>query len=84
MHAKAAVVDRRWCTFGSYNLDFASLLYNLELMIEVVGDQTPSALADQLRHDFSISPELQIEEWKQRPLSSKLYSTLAYQFRRIL
>jgi cardiolipin synthase len=84
MHAKAAVVDRRWATFGSYNLDFASLLYNLELVIEVIGDRSPAALADCLRADFEDSPELDLETWRDRPLASKITSTIAYQFRRIL
>lgn len=84
MHAKASVVDRRWCTFGSYNLDFVSLLYNLELVIEVVGDQGPAALADCLRADLQKSPELELREWRRRPLKEKIYSTLAYRFRRVL
>jgi phosphatidylserine/phosphatidylglycerophosphate/cardiolipin synthase-like enzyme len=84
MHSKAAVVDQRWCTFGSYNLDFASLLNNLELVVEVIGDHSPRQLADHLRSDFAISPEIELKRWRQRPWSSKAYSTLAYQFRRIL
>jgi cardiolipin synthase len=84
MHAKAVAVDRRWATFGSYNLDFASLLYNLELVIEVIGDRSPAALADCLRTDFEKSPQLNLKAWRKRPLSNKLTSTLAYQFRHIL
>jgi cardiolipin synthase len=84
MHAKAAVVDKRWCTFGSYNLDFASLLYNLELIVEVVGDHSPVDLAAHLRADFAKSPELILKRWRERSWSSRAYAKVAYQFRRLL
>lgn len=84
LHGKAAAVDRRWCLFGSYNLDFVSLYNNLELVVEVVGDTTPPALADQLRADFAASVELTLERWRRRPLGSKLLSSLTYRFRRWL
>jgi len=84
MHSKAAVVDQRWCTFGSYNLDFASLFYNLELVVEVVGDLSPVQLAAHMRSDFAKSPEVDLPSWQRRPWSSRAYSSLAYQFRRIL
>ena len=42
------------------------------------------ALADCLRADFEKSPQLDLEHWRNRSLASKLTSTLAYQFRRIL
>ncbi len=84
MHSKAAVVDRRWCTFGSYNLDFASLLYNLELVVEVVGDTSPPQLAAHLQSDFAKSPEVELARWKTRPMMDRAISSLAYQFRRIL
>ncbi len=31
LHAKTAVIDRRWCTVGSSNLDYQSLRHNLEV-----------------------------------------------------
>jgi len=81
MHVKAAVVDRRWCLFGSYNLDFFSLIYNLELVVEVIGETTPVAIADQLGQDFAKSPEIQLGQWRSRPLKDKALSKIAYQFR---
>lgn len=84
MHSKAAVVDQRWCTLGSYNLDFASLFRNLELVIEIVGEFSPVQLAAHLRSDFAKSPEVDLPSWQRRPWSSRAYSSLAYQFRRIL
>ena len=35
MHAKVAVIDNRWCTIGSYNLNDLSDLLSIELNVEV-------------------------------------------------
>jgi cardiolipin synthase len=84
MHAKVAVIDSRWCLFGSYNLDFVSLLFNLELVIEVVGDTTPPALVAQLQDDLAHSPEIDLATWRKRPVHQRALSGLAYRFRRWL
>jgi cardiolipin synthase len=84
MHAKTAAVDRKWCTFGSYNLDYVSLMYSLELVVEVIGDETPTALAEQLRADLETSPAIDLREWRRRSRFDKTLSSLSYQFRRWL
>jgi len=84
MHAKAAVVDEHWCHVGSYNLDYVSLLQNLELVVELVGSESPPALARLLRSNMQASPEVTLEAWRARPWSDKAVSRFAYQFRRWL
>lgn len=36
MHAKIAVIDGLWTSIGNYNRDNVSLLYNLEVALEVL------------------------------------------------
>ena len=48
MHAKAVVVDGKWCAVGSYNLDHRSLRHNLEANLQT----TDAAFADDLRANF--------------------------------
>jgi len=48
MHAKAVVVDGRWCAVGSYNLDHRSLQHNLEVNLQT----TDAAFALELRARF--------------------------------
>jgi cardiolipin synthase len=84
MHAKALVVDDRFCAFGSYNLDYVSLFMNLELLVVVAGDTTPKQLAEQLRNDCLDTPSLALQTWKARPAHHRLRSWFAYQFRKIL
>ena len=84
MHVKAAVVDRRWCVVGSYNLDYMSLLNSLELVVEIVGNESPAALSTVLRGDMHASPELDLRTWRRRSAPVKALSKVAYQFRRWL
>lgn len=51
-HGKAVVVDGRWATFGSTNIDILSLIFNHELNIETEDEYTIHAL------------EQAIEGWK--------------------
>lgn len=37
LHAKTAVVDGRWSTIGSSNIDQLSFFYNLEVNVVVLG-----------------------------------------------
>ncbi len=68
----------------SYNLDYMSLLNSLELVVELVGDQSPSALSSVLRGDMHASPELDLRTWRQRSGPERFLSNVAYQFRRWL
>lgn len=58
LHAKVAVVDDRWATVGSSNIDPLSLLVNLEA--NVVIDDAPfvATLANELDRDFADSREV--------------------------
>ena len=55
-----------------------------EAIIEVMGDESPVQLADHIRSDLAKCPELELARWQARPWTSRAYSSLAYQFRRIL
>lgn len=84
MHAKALVVDRQWCMLGSYNLDYVSLLMNLEVVLEIAGAQTPETLALQLSDDCERSEEIQSDSWQERAWYQKFRSRTAHRFRRWL
>lgn len=79
MHAKVAVVDRRWATVGSSNIDPFSLLLSREANV-VVSD---GAFADQLgasleRAMAEGSRVVTYETWKRQPLYLRLLSWLSY------
>ncbi len=66
MHAKAVVVDGKWCAVGSYNLDHRSLQHNLEVNLQT----TDAPFAAELKKSFDIgvagAHEITLAEWKRR------------------
>jgi len=66
MHAKAVVVDGKWCAVGSYNLDHRSLQHNLEVNLQT----TDAAFAAELKQNFDIglagAREIRDEDWSRR------------------
>lgn len=81
MHAKTAVIDGMWATIGSYNLDSVSLLYNLEVAIEVLDPALGAAMDAQFERDAARCDPLSVEGWERRSLPAKALSWLLYHFR---
>jgi cardiolipin synthase A/B len=84
LHAKVAVVDRRWATVGSSNIDPFSLLMAREA--NVVVDDAGFALElheslTRAMHDGA--SELRHEDWGRLPAIRRFASWLAYQFVRL-
>ncbi|MBI4060885.1 MAG: cardiolipin synthase ClsB [Elusimicrobia bacterium] len=84
MHAKAVVVDGKWCSLGSYNLDHRSLRHNLEVNLQT----TDAAFAAKLkaRFDLGVAGAREItnaawgrRSWGERALE-RLFSSFDYFF----
>jgi cardiolipin synthase len=58
LHAKVALVDDRWATVGSSNIDPLSLLLNLEANIVVRDPVFVQSLADRFDAAFAVSAEV--------------------------
>ena len=81
MHAKTAVIDSAWSTIGSYNLDTRSLLYNLEIAIEIVDRELGAAMDAQFEADACGCESLSLESWQRRPWLERALSWLFYKLR---
>lgn len=55
LHAKVALVDRRWATVGSSNIDPLSLLLNLEANVVLLDEPFTETLAQALERAFADS-----------------------------
>ncbi|MFM7531377.1 MAG: cardiolipin synthase ClsB [Rubrivivax sp.] len=55
LHAKVALVDRRWATVGSSNIDPLSLLLNLEANVVLLDEPFTESLAQRLERAFGES-----------------------------
>jgi cardiolipin synthase len=80
MHAKAVVVDRVWCSIGTFNLDHRSLQHNLEVNANVLD----RALADELAGNFELglkgSREITLGDWRRRPWTDRVRERLCESF----
>lgn len=83
LHAKTALIDD-WGTVGSYNLDYQSFRYNLEVNVASTEPTFLRALEESFHLDLMSCRELTLDEWLARPLPLKLLDLGFYRLRRFL
>ncbi|MDC4226919.1 MAG: phospholipase D-like domain-containing protein [Candidatus Manganitrophus sp.] len=66
LHAKTAVVDGRWSTIGSSNIDQISFFYNLEVNVVVLGSTFGDKMEAMYWDDLKYSREIHATEWTRR------------------
>ncbi|MEO8310525.1 MAG: phospholipase D-like domain-containing protein [Caldimonas sp.] len=66
LHAKTVVVDRRWATLGSANLDYRSFFLNYELLLAMTAPGDCEALVRQFCEDASTSRRILGDRWSGR------------------
>ncbi|MEO7328027.1 MAG: cardiolipin synthase ClsB [Minicystis sp.] len=84
LHAKTAVIDGRWSTVGSSNLDQQSLRNNLEINVMIDDKGFAAALTAMFNEDLDHCDEIVHARWRERPPWSRALSWGAYLFRRWL
>ena len=80
-HSKALLVDRDFVSVGSYNFDHRSLVYNLELVVNALDRECNQALAATLEQDMAAGTEIRWEDFRRRPLFTRMLERLAYGLR---
>ena len=84
LHAKAAVVDGRWATVGSSNLDPFSLFLAREANVAVFGEPFAGEVRDSIDHEIHLGaravPRLL---WRRRPWLERVAGWLAYGYARL-
>lgn len=81
LHAKSAVVDGRWFTVGSANIDHLSFLHNLEVNLIGVDVEAAEILSRQFESDLAESREILPEEWRRRSRWARFREQFFYAFR---
>jgi cardiolipin synthase len=79
LHQKIVIVDDIWSHIGSTNFDARSLSLNEEVGIGIRDAKIAKELKLAFENDLRRSKELSREEWKKRPLRSRLFDWFAYQ-----
>lgn len=80
LHAKTAVIDGVWSTVGSTNLDYWSLLSDDEANAVVLSSAFAAEMERTFARDLVESHQITREEWKQRPLFSRMREWFAHLF----
>jgi cardiolipin synthase A/B len=80
LHAKTAVIDGVWSTVGSTNLDYWSLLNDDEVNAIVLSREFAAVMEKTFTKDLAESHEIKREEWKERPLFSKMKEWFSHVF----
>jgi len=84
LHAKTAVIDGRWCTVGTYNLDSRSLRFNLEVVAAIEDAAVAGAMEERFDKDLESAKPVSYEEWRARPLYLRLLDDFCYRFHKLL
>ncbi len=72
LHAKTAIVDDSWATFGSFNLDSLSFVYNHEGNIITADPKCIAELKSHFTFDLTNSTEVTYSVWHERPFIQKV------------
>jgi cardiolipin synthase A/B len=80
LHAKTAVIDGVWSTVGSTNMDYWSLLSDDEVNAVVLSREFAAEMEKTFAQDLVESHQIKWEEWKERPLFSKMREWVAHLF----
>jgi len=85
LHAKVAVIDRRWATVGSSNIDPFSLLLAREANVVVDDEAFSTALHSSLHAAMQGgAQEVHAKNWHRRPLPARVAHWTCYGFARLL
>ncbi len=77
IHSKVLVSDDMVGSVGSANMDFRSFDQNFEATAFVYNTEFAVELKAQFMQDFADSKQLNLDDWKKRPLAQKVKESLA-------
>jgi cardiolipin synthase A/B len=83
-HAKTAVIDGFWSTTGTFNFDYMSLRYNLEVNASVLDAELGAEVEASFRRDLEGCLEIDLEDVVARSLSDRLVENTFYRLRKFL
>jgi cardiolipin synthase len=77
LHAKTMVIDGRWATVGSTNLDQRSFSLNDEINLVVYDETVARKLERVFQDDLSRSKQMTYEQWRSRSFASRFLELLS-------
>jgi cardiolipin synthase len=83
-HAKTAVIDGQWCTTGTFNFDYMSLRYNLEVNASVLDARVAAEVEQSFREDLKGTREVILRDLQFRSAWDRLLEGGFYRLRKFL
>ena len=84
MHAKTAVIDARWSSVGSTNLDWRSFVHNYEADLIVLDPRFAREMERRFQLDLEASTAIDPETWRKRGVASRVKEWVARQWQYLL
>jgi cardiolipin synthase len=84
LHSKTAVIDGRWATIGTFNLDYLSLRMNLEVTAAFLDEGFGATMEAAFERDFERSYLVDPHAFRYRALGERLLEMIAYRLRKFL
>jgi cardiolipin synthase len=84
LHAKTIVIDDDWCSIGSSNMDWRSLLHNAEANILALDRGLAGELVQHFERDAALCVRITAESWSKRPWVNQLCERLVSPFQFML
>jgi cardiolipin synthase len=72
LHSKTVTIDGVWSAIGSSNFDHRSVLFNDEVDAIVLGTDTARDLEERFEEDRAVAKEINLEIWRERPLTDRI------------
>jgi cardiolipin synthase len=83
-HAKTAVIDGEWCTTGTFNFDYMSLRYNLEVNASMLDAEVAAEFEASFREDLKGTREVQARDLQFRSAWDRMLEDGFYRLRKFL
>jgi cardiolipin synthase len=77
LHAKTATIDGVWSTVGTSNLDWWSIARDNEVNTVVLSHSFGDEMDLMFRNEMENSRQIELDQWKHRPLRERLDETVA-------
>jgi cardiolipin synthase A/B len=84
LHSKSAVIDGCWSTIGTYNLDWRSWRFNLEIVVAIEDPAFARTMEASFERDLDDASPVQFRHWRFRPLSQRVLEWFFFLFRKLL
>jgi cardiolipin synthase len=84
MHAKTAVIDSKWSSIGSTNLDWRSFVHNYEADLVVLDAGFAHEMEERFRRDMAAAVTIDPAAWKVRGFAEKVKEWIARRWEYLL